>query len=265
MDVTDILRDRMAEPPGFQLTTVVSLLLHAALGAALVFGPMRLFSRPVDDVKPVMTISLGGAGTGPQAGGLTSIGARPVQTTAPAEKREAVRAPAAATPVMTVPIAKAPPAKAAKATPKPAEQVVAPTPDARGKTLAKGDELRTGTAVADTGARGQGFGLSTGGAAGAGATLDVADFCCPDYVVLMNSRIFGNWNQQAEVAGVVTIKFVIQRDGRLTQVAVEQGSGYDALDLNARRAVELTRQLTPLPAAYPNPTLTVHVRFPYQR
>jgi protein TonB len=264
VDVTDVLRDRMQEPRGLPLTAAVSLFLHAAFAAALVFGSMWWLPHTVEDPKPVMTISLGGAGTGPQAGGLTSIGARPVQTTEPAPTREALRAPAAAVPEMTVPIAKTPAAKAAKAPPKPAE-VAAPPPDARGKTLARGDELRSGTAVAETGARGQGFGLSTGGAAGAGATLDVADFCCPEYVLLLNDKILGNWNQRAEVAGLVVIKFTIQRDGTLTMVSVEQGSGYAALDLNARRAVEITRQLTPLPPAYPNPTLTVHLKFPYQR
>ncbi len=264
MEVTDVLRDRMQEPGGLPVTALVSLLLHAALGAALIVGPMRWLAPRAEEQRPVMTISLGGAGTGPQAGGLTSIGARPVQTTEPAPKREAVRAPAAAVPEMTVPIAKTPPAKAAKAPSKPTE-AVAPIPDATSKTLARGDELRTGTAVAETGARGKGFGLSTGGAAGSGTTLDVGDFCCPEYVLLMNEKIFGNWNQKAEVAGLVIVKFTIQRDGRLTAVAVEQSSTYDALDFSARRAVELTRQLTPLPAAYPNPTLTVHVRFPYTR
>ena len=264
MEVTDILRDRMVEPPGFPLTTVVSLLLHAGLAAAFVFGPMRLFSHPIEDPKPVMTISLGGAGTGPQAGGLTSIGARPVQTTEPAPKREAVRAPAAAVPAMTLPIAKAPPAKPAKAPRAPVEPV-APSPDARGKTLSRGDELRNGTAVAETGARGQGFGLSTGGGMGTGSRLDVADFCCPDYLILMVDKIRGNWNQQAEVAGLAVIKFTIQRDGTLTNTSVQQSSGTLALDNSARRAVQVTRQLTPLPAAFPNPTLTVDLTFQYQR
>ena len=254
----------MQEPGGLQLTTIVSLLVHAAIGAVLIVGPTRWLAHSVEEQRPVMTISLGGAGTGPQAGGLTSIGARPVQTTEPAPKREAVRAPAAAVPEMTVPLPKSMPSKAAKVVSKPAE-AVAPIPDATSKTLARGDELRTGTAVAETGARGKGFGLSTGGAAGSGTTLDVGDFCCPEYVLLMNDKIFGNWNQKAEVAGLVIVKFTIQRDGRLTAVAVEQSSGYEALDFSARRSVELTRQLTPLPAAYPNPTLTVHVKFPYTR
>jgi TonB family protein len=67
------------------------------------------------------------------------------------------------------------------------------------------------------------------------------------------------------VAGAAVVKMTIQRDGRLTDVAVEQSSGYTALDLNAQRAIQITRQLPPLPAEYPNQTLTVHLTFKYQR
>ncbi len=65
--------------------------------------------------------------------------------------------------------------------------------------------------MAETGARGQGFGLSTGGGAGSGSRLDVADFCCPDYLVLMIERIRSNWNARAEAVGETMIKFTIQR------------------------------------------------------
>jgi outer membrane biosynthesis protein TonB len=46
---------------------------------------------------------------------------------------------------------------------------------------------------------------------------------------------------------------------------VEQSSGYSALDLNALRAVVITRQLPALPDAFPNPTLPVHLNFQYIR
>ena len=262
MEVTDVLRERMQEPGGLRAMAVLSLLAHVGIITALVFGPLRSLSKSVDDQKPVMTITLGGAGTGPEAGGMTSIGARAVQTTEPAPKPEAVRAPAAKAPEMTLPLAKAT-AKPAKAPAKQPE-VAAQTPDARGSTLARGDELRTGSAVAVTGARGQGFGLSTGGGP-IGATLDVGDFCCPAYIGLMRDKVTANWNQRAEVGGEAVIKFTIQRDGRFTDVMVERSSGYQALDITARRAVEVTRQLTSLPAEYPNPTLTVHLTFTYQR
>ena len=110
-----------------------------------------------------------------------------------------------------------------------------------------------------------GFGLSTGGGPGAGSTLDVANFCCPEYVALMVERIRSAWVQQAEVGGTVVVKFTIERDGRITNPFVERSSGYTTLDINAERAVRVTRQLPPLPAAFPNPTLTVGLTFDYQR
>jgi TonB family protein len=261
-DVSDVLRDRMHEPGGLSATAAVSLLVHAGIGAALVFGPMKWIARPADDHRPVMTISLGSAGTGPQNGGLTAIGARPVQTIEPATKPEAVRPPAAKTPEMTVPVAKQAPIKPVKAPPK-ATETVEKMPDARGTTLSRGEELQTGSAVAVTGARGQGFGLSTGGGKGLSGTLDVGDFCCPDYLTLMQEKITSNWNQRTEVTGAVIMKFTIQRDGTLTDMSLEQGSGNQELDNNARRAVQVTRQLPPLPPGYPNSTLVMHLTFRY--
>ena len=259
--VTDVLRDRMQPPGGLPATALVSFLAHVGIIGALVVGPLRWMSRAVDENKPVMTITLGGAGTGPENGGMTAQAARSVQTTEPAPKPEALRAPAAQTPQMTIPLAKTAPAKPVKAPPKATEDI-AKVPDARGTTLSRGEQLQTGPAVAVTGAKGQGFGLSTGGK-GLGYTLDLANFCCPDYLELMIERIRGNWQQQAEVPGATVLKFTIQRDGRLVDSSVERTSGYTALDNAARRAIEVTRQLTPLPAEYPNPTLTIHLTFQY--
>ena len=64
MEVTDVLRDRMQEPGGLQVTAFVSLLVHAAVVGALILGPLRWVSHTVDENKHVMTISLGGAGVG---------------------------------------------------------------------------------------------------------------------------------------------------------------------------------------------------------
>jgi TonB family protein len=81
----------------------------------------------------------------------------------------------------------------------------------------------------------------------------------------MMEKIRSNWNQQVELPGIVVVKFTIQRDGRLTDTIVERSSGTLSLDQNAQRAVMVTRQLVALPAAFPNPTLTVHLNFQYQR
>ena len=100
---------------------------------------------------------------------------------------------------------------------------------------------------------------------GAGATLDVADFCCPDYLVLMRDRLNAAWNQRQGVSGRVVVRFTIERNGRLTNSSVEKSSGNPALDLAALSAVVTTRQIPPLPAAFSNASLGVHVTFEYSR
>lgn len=263
-EVTDVLRDRRQEADGLSSMTVVSVLIHAALLAVLVFTPGGWLSARDDAPRTVMTISLGDGAAGPSNGGLTSIGARAVQAEDPAEapkRPEPVRAPAARSPEMTVPVpqAKPRPARAAQA------PVKAAPDDAKGRTPTHGAQASFGSAMAETGARGQGFGLSTGGGAGSGSRLDVADFCCPDYLVLMIERIRSNWNARAEAAGETMIKFTIQRDGQIQGVEVERSSGFTALDINAQRALLVTRTLPTLPGAFPNPTLTVHLNFQYTR
>ena len=80
----------------------------------------------------------------------------------------------------------------------------------------------------------------------------------------MAQRIRANWSQRVGATGDVIVKFTIQRDGQITEIAVEQSSGNAILDLNAQRALHVTRQLPSLPAQFPNPTLTVHLDFKYQ-
>jgi hypothetical protein len=261
MDVTDVLRDRMDEPSGLQLMAVVSVAAHLLVFGVIMLAPGKWLSAQSGAPLPtLMTITLGGGGEGPQNGGLTAMGGRPIQTeTPPDAPREAVRPPAAAAPEMTVP---APGARAARASSAAVRQ--APD-DARGRTPTRGEDTRAGSAVAVTGARGQGFGLSTGGGPGVAGTLDVGDFCCPDYLTTMMTRIKGSWNANQNITGLTIIKFTIRRDGTLQDILLEQSSSFPIADLAAQRAVVLTTRLPPLPDAFPNPTLVVHLNFQYQR
>ena len=261
MDVTDILRDRMQEPGGFQRMVTVSLAAHGLLIAAVAIAPGGWMGRRAAGARDVMTISLAGGGEGPRNGGFTTIGGRPVQAVTPPDeppKREAVRPPAAKPPEMTLPTKSA---KASKTSPAEVKQ----SPDeARGRTPTKGDKITPGTAIAETGVRGQGFGLSTGGGPGASATLDVANFCCPDYVVTMVDRIRRNWAMNQGTSGQVVVRFVIQRDGTITEHEVEKSSGSPVLDLASLRAVVQTKGVPPLPAQFPGQTLPVHLIFEYR-
>jgi len=76
--------------------------------------------------------------------------------------------------------------------------------------------------------------------------------------------IYGNWNQKQGQVGTNKVKFTIQRDGTISDVAVEQSAG-PFLDLASRRAVEQTQRLPPLPPAFTLPRLTVHLWFEYKR
>jgi TonB family protein len=261
MDVTDVLRGRMQTPAGLQKMVSLSVAVHLALAASLIVARGGFLKR--HDVAPtLMTISLSGS-AGPENGGMTALGGRPVQAVTPPEdvaRREANRAPAAKTPEMTVPL---PNAKTVKATPGPP---VKQAPDeARGRTPTKGKEPAFGSAIADTGVRGQGFGLSTGGGAGSGSSLEITgDFCCPEYLATMITRIRSAWNQNQGSRGTSLIRFTIKRDGSITDASIFKGSGTVTLDTAALRAVLATRTLPPLPDAFPNPALTMRLSFEYQ-
>jgi TonB family protein len=238
-------------------TYVLSLTAHV-VGVALlvllpgVLGPLR----GAQEERVVMTISLGGA-PGPRAGGMTPMGGRPVQEVVQPNAKPETRPPAARTPEMTLP---SPDARRQKP-PSPSRQ--APK-EATARRPTTGAEAQAGSAVAETGGRGMGFGLSTGGG-GTGGYLEVGDFCCPEYLTTMLELIRRNWSSKQDVAGVTLMKFTMLRNGQIANVELERSSGYTALDLTAQRALLLTRQLPPLPAGFSEPSLTVHLNFQYQR
>ena len=255
--VSDIITARSREGEGLSRMLVASVVVHAAAVGVIAFAPKPDFSDEAP--RTVMTISLGGA-PGPRSGGMTPLGGRSVQAVTPtdAPRVRSELPPAPTKPEMTVPTPNAKP-RPPQARPQQAPQ------ESSGRKLSTGAEVREGSARAETGARGQGFGLTTGGGGGAGAQLDVGDFCCPEYIETVVQRIHGNWASKQNVSGRVVVKFTIQRDGALTDAQVFQPSGLIALDTAAYRAVLLTQRVPPLPGQFTNPTLTVRLIFDYQR
>jgi len=264
--VTSVLLERAQRERGLPRMVTASLVLHGMLVAVLILSPSFRGPAADNEVRPVMTISLGG-GPGPQNGGMNMMG-RPIQATAPlpdVRRPAPVRPPAAAPPEMTEPSSAAkpvrtPPRPRVTAPDAPATRTAAATPTAPAAGASK-----PGVAAVDPN-KGMGFGgLSTGGGMGSGSYLDVANFCCPDYLVTMLQLIQGNWNARQEVAGEALVRFRIQRDGRLGDIELEKSSGYPALDLSAQRALFLTQRVPPLPSAFPDDHLSVHLRFEYIR
>jgi TonB family protein len=256
--VTQIVSVRARESDGLQRMLGASVLAHVALIIVVAVVPESWFGGSTAPPESVMTISLAGA-PGPRDGGMTPMGGRPIQQATPVEAKkviEPIRPPAAREPEMIEP---------KKVAPKKAETKVQETAkDPRGRTPTRGEEVRKGSAVAETFGRGQGFGLSSGGG-GTGSYLDTANFCCPEYIVTMLDLIRRNWDSRQQSIGTAVVKYTIQRDGTITNVEVEKSSGYGTLDFLATRSLQATRQLPPLPGAFTEPTLTVHLVFEYQR
>lgn len=256
--VSDILEERAQFTDGLSRMVVLSLIGHGVLLSTLIFMPQLWVGSPPKK-ENVMTISLGGA-EGPNAGGMTPLPAKPVQEVAPdAPRTRSVPPPAQKAPEMTVPEPSAKPLpKAAKPVEKPAETA--------SRKPTTGPQVKSGSAVVETGSTVQVpfGGLSTGGGGTGGARLDVQNFCCPGYLQTMIQMIRQNWNRSQGVAGKVTMKFVVERDGRLTGIEVEETGG-QFLDLASQRALVTTRQIPPLPREFPENKLTVHLVFEYQR
>lgn len=248
-EVADVLvaREQRAEPFGSMVAWSVGA--HVAVLLGLIFGPDWRLS-PTDTPRTVMTISLAGA-PGPRAGGMTPTGGRAVPETPPAEKPKPDPPPPPKPAARTIPTREAP-REAPRTEPR------------RPQPAAAAQEPQPGVTRTETGARGQGFGLTTGGGGGAGVQLDVSNFCCPEYIEQMVTLIQRSWQPNQGIRGVTLMKFTITRGGSIQDVAVERPSGFLALDLAAERAL-LTTRLPELPAPFPNPTLTVHITFEYQR
>jgi TonB family protein len=219
------------------------------------------FAPKAKDVTPpvVMTITLSGS-EGPRTEGMSEAASRTVQEVKPAETAKPIAMPPApAKPEMTLPDSKSKPRSVVK--PKDAPL------DATSRTLNTGEQVKSGTApAAPTQIRGQGFGLTTSGGAGLGSKLqvDATNFCCPEYLEQMVAAIKTKWNQSQALTGTVTMKFTIQKNGTLTEIQVERPS-FDVLNNESLHALQTTAKIPPLPAQYPNSTLTVHLAFEYVR
>jgi outer membrane biosynthesis protein TonB len=255
--VSDILQSRRKEPKGLRKTALISTAGHAAAIALVAFLP-GIFPAPAAQPRVVMNISLGGA-PGPRTGGMQMIGGRRIEAAQPATEPKIQRSTLptpSPQPKMTMPDPRQKPRAPAKPT--------AASKDPLGTARGRGFETQEGTARVETGARGQGFGLSSGGGGGMGGRLEIDNFCCMEYIKDMLERIRNVWDPRQQAAGAVMMKYTIQRSGQITNIEVEKPSGYLPLDIASQRSL-INARLAPLPAAFPDNHLTVHLEFVYER
>ena len=254
--VSEVLIARTEKADGLSSMLGASAMAHIVLVAVFAFAPAYWFGAVTKPPETIMQISLGGP-VGPDKSGLTTVGGRQIQQAVPVEPKkpiEPVRPPSAKTPEMVLPT---------KAPPKTTTPNKVDAKDPRSTRPTKGAEVQKGSSIAETGARGQGFGLSSGGG-GTGAQLEVSNFCCPEYLATMQAIIKSNWDGNQNANGMTRMRFVIQRDGRITDIQVLQSSGVQLLDFFADRALKLSK-LPPLPPPFPDATLAVRLGFEYTR
>jgi len=92
-----------------------------------------------------------------------------------------------------------------------------------------------------------------------------------EYAQSMVSRIRVNWYNnmphliQTGMKGVVVIRFTIHRDGSITDVTMLSSSTMPPYDFAAKKAIELSSPLNPLPKDFPNATERVTAAFFYNQ
>jgi TonB family protein len=92
-----------------------------------------------------------------------------------------------------------------------------------------------------------------------------------DYAQSMVSRIRVNWYAQMPpliktgMKGVVTIRFTIQRSGRISDIEMLDSSGVPPYDFAAKKAIELSTPLNPLPKDFPKESERVTCMFYYNQ
>jgi TonB family protein len=90
-----------------------------------------------------------------------------------------------------------------------------------------------------------------------------------DYAQSMVSKIRVHWYEhmpmliRTGMKGVVTIRFTIHRDGRITDITLLDSSDIPPYDFAAKKAIELASPLNPLPKDFPNSKERVTAMFYY--
>ena len=244
--VSQILADRERSAPRMLPWVVLAATLHGLVVAAAFLYGRTAAARPAH--LPVVSVKLVRPDRPP---GGPALASKPRPTAAAPAPRPTAAATAVPRPQPTAPSRsraseKAMAAPKAAATPVPTE---AAEPEAAG-----------------TGSGGSGGSSSSGLSLGEGDGGQVAgvpaDFHFTYYVERMLALIESRWYKPAVAAGTrARVRFRIQRDGRLDTIEIEESSGHPSFDRAALRALYASNPLPPLPPAYTQPSLTVHLSF----
>lgn len=245
--VAEVLTQRAALDRGAGAGVLVSILLHAGLAGAVVYGAMHV-SPPM----PAKMVSI-------------QFASMPAMQAPPASSRRAEAKPAAPKIDEPKPVIEAPKPAVETPVPKPEKNTVPLSPF--GRSTKKGSEAaapqpKAAAAPQIPGAAGTGTApdIAIGGSGVTG--LEGGDFPYSLYIQGMHRKIGSNWFRPQVAGGAtVIVYFRILRDGTITDAKVETPSGNSTFDRAALSAVRSASPLNPLPFAYSGNYLGVHLTF----
>jgi TonB family protein len=145
-------------------------------------------------------------------------------------------------------------------------------PVIKGETLVRGTTIENGlkTGISSGGSGGGGSGGDGSGGDGSGGSGIGGYFPYAYYVDLLRSRISSSWYSSLVAPGlkgkyVAAVYFIVNRNGEVSDLRLENSSGIDSLDLSARRAIENAAPFAPLPPDFSSQYLVVHFEFEWEK
>jgi len=238
--VTDVIAARTQDDGGLERRFVYSLAAHLFVGIACILIASNFPSGTAK--QNVIEVSYAGS-QGARTSGVAPIAGTRVDQEAPND-----------------PIKPAPPPKP-DTMPAPSAKSLTPTPVPPPNVPATGKQLRSGTAVVETGTTGTSPGITQTGGDGTGGTVDLNGFD-EQWTRQMKASIEKQWNNLQPETGWSEVLFEVGRDGKLLTSNLGASSGSFLLNQEALRAIR-TATLPPLPPDYLAPTLRVRLRFNY--
>lgn len=140
----------------------------------------------------------------------------------------------------------------------------------KGTEFGRGTDRREDSGQSGTGGRGKtgvGIGIGGPGEGGSGTGTGVP-FPYPWYVEIVKTKIEMAWrkpflNQSTPQEYLSTVYFVIQRNGLVRGVKIEEPSGISSLDRSCESAILGAAPFPPLPSQWTEPDLAFRLTFRY--
>ncbi|MGQ9800097.1 MAG: TonB family protein [Candidatus Saccharicenans sp.] len=263
----------------FKRAVILSIFLHIVLFALIGFsnqltGPKKTGMVHYVNLNFVSLPGGGGGGGGGGQPGPTGEKASP-QAAAPKETMKELTVPqkaqSQAGSTLRHPVEKTPATK--KPAPPKKTEISAPQPGATTTTAARGAETGQvgGSGSGEGGGGGSGLRIGVGEGPGGfgggyGDPMGTSSFPYTYYLQIIIDRVSSNWftaTNNLDYSGEYqsVIYFKILRNGQVADLKIEQPSDLPALDLTARRAVELAAPFPPLPRDFESEYLVVHLIF----